>query len=99
MLRTPSSDMPGFVSVFVPRDLLVAARGFGFPVAGVPTGAAAAGARATLASGAPLPSWLRYEAATASFVATAPPVDALPLEVLVQIGGRSWTIAIAEEGG
>jgi hypothetical protein len=55
--------------------------------------------QATTMGGAPLPSWLSYDAGTQSFVASAPPAGALPLEIRVTVGSRSavFTISAAQE--
>jgi hypothetical protein len=45
-------------------------------------------------NGAKLPSWLRYVPDTRMFLITAAPEGALPIEVLVRIGGRSWKVLI-----
>jgi hypothetical protein len=57
--------------------------------------AAAAGrVRATLMNGGPLPSWLRYVRGSKTFLVSAMPAGALPMDVLVRIGAQSWTVRI-----
>ena len=49
-----------------------------------------------LANAKRLPSWLRYVAGTKTFVVTAMPGGALPIEMLVRIGAQRWTVLIIE---
>jgi hypothetical protein len=99
LLRAASSNVEGLVAVLVPA--LASAQGFSFPLPAALADAAAQGdVHVTLASGAPLPDWLRYLPATRSFVAAAaPPAGALPIEVVVEIGERQWIVSIAAQGG
>jgi hypothetical protein len=58
--------------------------------------AASAPVYVTLADGGPLPSWIRYVPLEKLFVASTAPAGALPLELQVRIGARSWTVLISE---
>jgi len=98
VVRSPIGIYPGRIAVRVPETIIAAGRGFSFAL---PTSVAeAAGSEemhVSLEDGKPLPSWLRYVAATKTFVALSPPAGALPLEVLLQIGDKRWTMTLIEQ--
>ena len=52
--------------------------------------------RVTLVNGKRLPKWLKYSPATRTFVATAMPAGALPLEVLVTVGSKRTVVSVVE---
>jgi hypothetical protein len=86
------------IAVSVPREMATAGNGFSFPlpaqvVAGADPGTAV---QARLASGDPLPGWLRFVPETHSFVANAVPDGAFPVQVVVTVGGRQTTIVVSE---
>jgi hypothetical protein len=56
--------------------------------------AAASGTVRITFRGKRLPSWLRYSKAKRTLTATAVPRGALPMELLIRIGDRSWTMSI-----
>jgi hypothetical protein len=62
-------------------------------VAPAATGAAV---QVTLPNGEPLPSWVRYDAATQTLVTSAVPAGAFPLSVVVTVGGQSTVVQISE---
>jgi hypothetical protein len=87
----------GIVIVTIPHDLVAAGRGFRFDLPNqVMTSDDAAGATATLASGDPLPAWLRFDAPSRSLSATAVSGDELPVEVLIRVNGRQIRVRIVE---
>jgi len=88
----------GMVTVALPRQIVAPGMAFSFPLpAELSQAADAAPVRVTLPNGTALPSWLRYAPREKSFVANATPAGALPIEVLVHIGARSWTVVISEQ--
>jgi hypothetical protein len=97
MVRQPSLQESGIVTVSVPKELATKGTGFVFPL---PTQIAEAvgdsSVRVTLTDGRPLPGWLRYQPDTKTFSASAVPDGAFPIQLIVVIGGRSTTIVISE---
>jgi len=47
-------------------------------------------------SGAPLPGWLRFDAATLRFDAAAVPDGAFPMQVMMSVGGQRVVVVISE---
>ncbi len=97
MVRAPSLQQSGIVSVSVPKDM--AATGFSFPlpaqVANTATGNNSV-ISVTTVTGQPLPSWLKFNPKTKTFVAAAVPAGAFPMQVVVIVGGRRTIIVISE---
>ena len=50
----------------------------------------------TTQSGGPLPAWIRFDANTRTFVASAVPDGGLPIQVVVTVNGQTSTIVISE---
>ncbi|MEO8063936.1 MAG: YDG domain-containing protein [Pseudomonadota bacterium] len=100
LVRASSRAQPGMVSVVVPGDIGRGGTSFSFPLPEELSEAAdSGGVRTTLVNGAALPSWVRYVQSNKTFLVTNVPANALPIEVLVQIGKRSWTVLIARPKG
>ncbi len=53
-------------------------------------------AQATLASGQPLPDWLRFEDKALRFSSNGVPDRAFPLQVMVSVGGQRVLVAVSE---
>ena len=49
----------------------------------------------TLENGATLPSWLQFNPATMSFIATSVPAQGIPIRVAVHIGGERVIVLIS----
>ncbi len=49
-----------------------------------------------LADGRPLPSWLRFVPAEMRFVANAVPDSALPIQVVLMLGGQRIVVVVSE---
>ena len=97
LVRDPAGRTAGHVAVLVPKSLLESGKGFGFPLpAEMAAMLGADQATVTLLDGQPLPTWLSYQAAAKNFGVTSVPAGALPLQVLVRIGGQRWTVVISE---
>ena len=97
LVRDPAGRAAGHVAVLVPKSMLEAGKGFGFPLpAEMAAMPGADQATITLLDGQPLPTWLSYQAAAKNFGVTSVPAGALPLQALVRIGGQRWTVVISE---
>jgi hypothetical protein len=49
----------------------------------------------TLADGSPLPSWLAYHKGSKAFTASNVPEGFRPVKVVIQVGDKSWVVAIS----
>jgi hypothetical protein len=97
VVRPATAQLSGMLSVLVPEAVVISGKGFSFPLPNAVAEAAAAGdVRVTYRNGKPLPAWLQYVPTTRTFVATAVPTGALPIEALVRIGTQSWRVLITE---
>jgi hypothetical protein len=97
LVRAASTDAEGQVTVSVPEEVASSGNPFSFTLpASVTDGAGKAKIRVTLKNGKRLPSWLKYIPATRTFVATAMPAGALPLDVLVKVGAKQSVVSIVE---
>jgi hypothetical protein len=97
LVRPATAQLPGIVSVSVPKQIASLGKGFSFPLPAELIEAASAGSvQVTLMSGKRLPSWLKFVRGTKTLVATAMPAGALPIDVLVRIGTQSWMVQITE---
>lgn len=72
--------------------------GFSFPLPAQVVADASPNAivQVRLENGNPLPAWLRFVPETNSFVASAVPDGAFPVQVIVTVGGRSSKVVISE---
>jgi hypothetical protein len=75
----------------------VAGFSFSLPAQIAEQAAGTSGIQVTTASGQPLPDWLRFIPETHSFVATAVPDGAFPLQVIVAVGATRTTVVISEK--
>ena len=98
LVRQPSLQVAGVITVAVPKDLATAGSGFSFPLPAqvAETATANVPIRVTTITGEQLPGWLRYVAETMTFVASAVPDGAFPFQVVVSIGGQQTTVVISE---
>ena len=98
LVKEPSVQQTGIITVSVPKEMATAGSGFSFPLPAQVTDQASANATivVTTAAGQPLPGWVRFDAQTKSFVASAVPDGAFPMQVVVVIGGIRTTIVISE---
>lgn len=93
----PLDRLPGLVTVSIPKEMLGAQGYFRFSL---PVELAqklveeGSEARVTLNDGQPLPTWLHYAPSGKLFIGTATPVQALPLELRVEIGAQHWAIKL-----
>ncbi len=96
-MATP--EVPGQVTVLVPRG--AASAGTGLTIAlpeAVTSFAESAGlsVSVSLPDQQPLPEWIRYDPDTRSLIMGTVPADALPLSVVVNVGGQLTVIQITE---
>lgn len=98
MIQEPSLQQSGVVTVSVPKESVTSGTGFSFPLP-VQVFAEAtpdAPVQVRLSNGDPLPTWLNFNSETNSFVASAVPDGAFPLQITVTVGEHSTGIVISE---
>lgn len=88
----------GIITVSVPKELAAAGNGFSFvlPAQVAETGGANTSIQVTTISGQSLPGWLTFNSETKTFVASAVPDGAFPMQVIVTVNGISTTIVVSE---
>jgi len=100
LVQQPSAISNGMVTVTVPKDTATSGSGFSFPLPEQLAQAASATAGTTVTvttiTGDPLPGWLQFVPESNTFVATAVPDGAFPIQVLVIIGGQRTVVVISE---
>ncbi|MDZ4200894.1 MAG: hypothetical protein U1C96_01960, partial [Gallionella sp.] len=98
LVKEPSLQQTGIITVSVPKEMATAGSGFSFPLPAQVSEAAGNNTpiRVTTTAGDPLPGWLSFNAETNAFVASAVPDGAFPMQVVVTIGGTRTTIVISE---
>jgi hypothetical protein len=98
LVREPSVQQTGIITVSVPKEMATAGAGFTFPLPEQAVAGTAANApiRVTTIAGGPLPAWLRFVPATRTFVAAAVPDGAFPVQVAVTVGTHRSTVVISE---
>ena len=88
------------VTVTVPKDTATSGSGFSFPLPAQLAQAASASAgtvvTVTTLSGASLPAWLQFVPESNTFVASAVPDGAFPIQVVVVIGSQRTVVVISE---
>jgi len=97
LVRTPTVQEVGVVSVTLPHGTATAGTGFAFALpAQLAQSAGQSTVTVTVANGQPLPVWLKYVPETKTFVAAAVPDGAFPMEVLVSVGNIRTVVVITE---
>lgn len=92
-----NAPLQGLVVVTVPEKLLEKQSHVLIPLpASVTNVIGTKSVTVTGVKGGKLPKWLRYDAATHSFVATSTGASALPYRALVRAGGQSWVVLVTE---
>mgnify|MGYP001404839747 CR=1 FL=1 len=91
MVSRPDAVSAGIVAVTIPQGTAVAGSGFSFglpeEIASLVSGSGE-GLKITLESGAPLPSWIEYNAEGGKFVSSSVPDGAFPIKVVMDIDGK-----------
>jgi hypothetical protein len=97
-INSPTTQVTGLVAVLVPAGTSTAGAGLviALPEQVLPANTANTSVQVTLPNNEPLPSWIRYDAATQTLVTTAVPSGAFPLSVVITTGGQSTVIQISE---
>ena len=93
----PSTDVPGLVTVTVPRNVTASGSGFSFMLPEqVVTALTTSGVaeKVSMLDGQALPTWLVYDSASKSFTANGAPEGIPTVKVLVTVGGESWDVEI-----
>jgi hypothetical protein len=98
LVKEPSVQQAGIITVSVPKKMATAGSGFSFPLPAQVTDSTSNNAliQVTTATGAPLPSWLSFNPETMTFVAAAIPDGAFPMQVVVIVGSVRTIIVISE---
>jgi hypothetical protein len=98
LVKAPSLGQMGMITVSLPKEMAAAGSSFSFllPAQVADQLAANAKIKVTTTSGQPLPSWLKFNAETKTFVASAVPDGVFPMQVIVTVNGQSSTIVISE---
>jgi hypothetical protein len=94
-----TQEVPGQVTVQVPRGAASAGTGLTIALPEVMTSLAESSGQSvnvSLPNQQPLPEWIRYDAATRTLVMGTVPADALPLSVVVRVGDQLTVIEITE---
>ena len=100
MVREPSVQQGGIITVSVPKEMATTGSGFSFPLpTQIAEAASGTNIRVTTISGQALPAWLKYDLEGKTFTASAVPDGAFPMQVVVTVGGNRSTILISEFGG
>jgi filamentous hemagglutinin family protein len=96
-VREASAQSTGALMVSVPNEIVAAGNGFSFSLPdSFVSGTDRASIQVTTPSGAPLPSWLRYVAATNTFHVSPTSATALPIRVLITVGTKQTIMIISE---
>ena len=97
MVRQPLGQQGGVVEVSVPREMAAAGSGFSFTLPSQALGSAGGNAavEVTTVAGGALPSWLRFDPETRTFVATTVPDGAFPIQLLVTVDSQKTIIVIS----
>ena len=99
MVSRPDAVSAGIVAVTIPQGTAVSGTGFSF---GLPeeissmVSSSGEGLSITLESGAPLPSWIEYNAEGGKFVSSSVPDGAFPIKVVMNFDGKKVAIVISE---
>jgi len=98
LVKAPSVGQSGIITVSLPKEMATAGSGFSFllPVQITNQSAANAQIKVTTTTGQPLPTWLKFNAETKTFVASAVPDGAFPMQVIVIVNGQRTTVVISE---
>lgn len=100
VVNQPSAQAVGLVNVVVPQ---AAARGGATLVVALPESvvrpaAATTTVNATLSNDRPLPTWIKYDAGQRALVVESTPNTALPVTVILNVGGQRTNVVVSESG-
>ena len=91
-------DTPLMVAVSLPKGMSTVGTGFSFEMPESVKGMAGADGqiRITQANGSPLPAWLKFDPQQMRFEASAVPDNALPIQLVVVVGGQRVAVVVSE---
>ena len=90
------ADEPAILTVTVAPGVLPSGFSFALPASLIEGQRADAEITATLADGAPLPAWLRFDREGRRFVVSAVPADSLPLRLAVTVGAQRTVVVLTK---
>ena len=96
---SPSTSSSVMAAVSLPKGMATSGQGFSFELPETVQSLAQQSSQpsvATMPNGAPLPSWLKFDAQKMRFDATAVPDGAFPMQVVINVGQQSVTVVISE---
>jgi hypothetical protein len=98
LVSKPQSQAYGLIVVEIPRRMIDEGRSLNFPL---PQSVAdnlvpLVPLRITNVYGQDMPAWLRYDRNARHFVATRVPQGALPLQLILESGGKRWLIQVTQ---
>ena len=98
LVRQPSPNENGAVSVSLPKGTVTNRVGFSFPLHTkiAETISDQSTLQITTLQGTPLPSWLRYDVDTKIFTVSAVPIGVLPMQILITIDKQQTVLVIFE---
>ncbi|HZW24265.1 MAG TPA: putative Ig domain-containing protein [Gallionella sp.] len=97
LVREPSAQVTGVITVSLPKETATSGSGFSFPLpAQIAARASNVAVRVTTMSGGPLPRWLRYDAKTKTFIASSVPDGSFPMQLMITVGTQQTTLVISE---
>ena len=100
LIRQATGVQPGIVSVSIPKETATRGTGFSFALPqriAVQADSTNNQVKVAMPNGAPLPDWLKFEPESMSFVASAVPDGAFPVQVVVSVNGQQNTVVISEQ--
>ena len=97
LLAPAQPSQMGLVSVVLPPQTSTIGTGFVFTLPAEVVSQLTAEVKVSLANGAELPNWLKFNAQTGEFTATAVPDRAFPIQVSLSIGSQQLMVVISEK--
>jgi hypothetical protein len=97
LLAPAQPSQMGLVSVVLPPQTSTTGTGFVFTLPAEVVSQLATEVKVTLANGAELPNWLKFNSKTGEFTATAVPDRAFPIQVSLSIGAQQLMVVISEK--
>jgi filamentous hemagglutinin family protein len=96
VVERPNASVVGLISVTLPAETSTTGSGFTFKLPSDVAEQLSTEVRVTQADGKPLPNWLRFNASTNEFAASAVPDQAFPIRVRLDWAGQQLLVVISE---
>jgi len=98
VMERPAANLAFRLDVSLPTEMVTAGQGFTFelPASVKSLVQADSTVQITLANGDPLPDWLQFMSSQLSFEAMRLPPNALPLQLIMQIGQETVQVVISQ---